>query len=235
MKPQPTYFRLLPGQTPVAIGGSAPAEPAEPTLRDLLGEAAWSRLAPAVRARFATTPRAGDPWLFRGLMDRVECSPVGRTMAWASRAAGAPVAHLSGRDIPVDVLVYAEGEGGGTVWRRTYEFNGHRRVVAATTKRIDADRQLLEVFAMGLGMELNVSEHEGALHFRSTSFYAELFGRRFRLPHLLSPGTLLVEHVDEGGGMFRFRMRVDHKSFGRVFFQDGLFRQVDASELVNGG
>ncbi len=196
------------------------------TIRDLIGEAAWWRLSAAVRARFGTSPAAGERWHFRGVMDRVECSWAGRVMAWASRVTGAPVAHLTGREVPIDVLVYAEENRDGTVWERVYDFAGNRRTTARTTKRMEAGPRLLECFGLGFGMELDVYEHDAALHFRSTSFYVDVGGRRVRLPLAFSPGVLLVEHIDEGGGTFRFRMTVDHPVFGRVFFQDGVFSKV---------
>ncbi len=197
------------------------------TIRELVGEAAWARLSAAVRERFGTTPQNGERWHFCGVMERVDCSLMGRAMAWASRASGAPVAHRTGRDVPIDVFVYAEAEREGTVWERVYSFAGNRRVIARTTKRMDTGPRLLECFGMGFGMELDVYEHDAALHFRSTSFYLDLVGRRLRLPLAFSPGILLVEHIDEGGGAFRFRMTVDHPVFGRVFFQDGVFRKVE--------
>ena len=119
---------------------------------------------------------------------------------------------------------------GGTAWERRYDFGGSRRAVAKTTKRMDASGRLLECFGMGFGMELQVYEEKCALNFRSRRFYAELFGRRIRFPYFLSPGTLLVEHIDEGAGLFRFRMTVNHPIFGRVFFQDGIFRKLEVDD-----
>lgn len=196
-------------------------------IRALVGEDGWHRLAPAIRARFGHAPRAGDIWLLRGVMSEVSATFMGRVMAWISRLVGAPVTHLTGRDVPVDVHVYEDLEQGGTVWERRYDFGRPKRAVARTTKRMDTTGRLLECFGRGFGMELEVYEEAGALNFRSRRFYAELFGRRIRFPYLLSPGTLLVEHIDEGDGLFRFRMTVNHPVLGRVFFQDGIFRKLE--------
>ena len=212
------------GRSPISSPGARAPHGA---IRALVGEAAWARLSPPVRERFGTTPRDGERWHFRGTMERVDCSWAGRAMAWASRVTGAPVAHLTGESVPIDVFVYPEAGHNGTVWERVYEFAGGRRVTARTTKRMEAGPRLLECFGLGFGMELDVYEHEGALHFRSTSFYAGIAGRRVRLPLSFSPGVLLVEHIDEGEGAFRFRMTVDHPVFGRVFFQDGVFAKVE--------
>ena len=196
-------------------------------IRTLVGEAGWRRLAPAIRERFGHAPKAGDTWFLRGVMTEVSATMFGRAMAWMSRLVGGPVTHRTGRDVPVDVHVYEDQVHGGTVWERRYDFGGARRAVAKTTKRLDATGRLLECFGCGFGMELHVYEEAGALNFRSRRFYAELAGRRIRFPYLLSPGTLLVEHIDEGGGAFRFRMTVNHPIFGRVFFQDGIFRKLE--------
>lgn len=198
--------------------------PRKPEIRDLVGEAGWRRLTAAVRARFATTPPEGTRWHFRGIMDRVAVSGLGWLMAWCSRLIGSPVVHRGGENVPIDVYVY--GEEDGTAWERVYHFARTAVLTAKTVKRIDADRRLLECFGRGVGMELDVYEHDAALHFRSTSFFVDLGRWRLRLPELISPGTLLVEHIDEGEGRFRFRMTVDHMLFGRLFFQDGVFTQV---------
>ena len=196
-------------------------------IRTLVGEVGWRRLAPAIRERFGHAPKAGDTWLLRGVMSEVSATMFGRAMAWVSRLVGGPVTHRTGRNVPVDVHVYEDQVHGGTVWERRYDFGGARRAVASTTKRLDATGRLLECFGCGFGMELHVYEEAGALNFRSRRFYAELAGRRIRFPYLLSPGTLLVEHIDEGGGAFRFRMTVNHPIFGRVFFQDGIFHKLE--------
>ena len=215
---------------PLGPPGAAVASNAEDSgreIRALVGDAGWRRLAPAVRERFGHAPRAGDTWLLRGVMSEVSATLLGRAMAWISRLVGGPVTHLTGRDVPVDVHVYEDQTHGGTVWERRYDFAGARRAVAKTTKRVDRSGRLLECFGRGFGMEIHVYEEGGALNFRSRSFYVQIGRRRIRFPYLMSPGTLLVEHIDEGNGRFRFRMTVNHPILGRVFFQDGIFRKLE--------
>lgn len=196
-------------------------------IRTLVGEAGWGRLSSAVRERFGRAPEPGEVWHLSGVMGLVHCNGLGRLMAWVSRAIGTPVAYLTGHDVVTDVYVYADDRIGGTVWERRYKFSRHRTVIARTTKRIDRRGRMLECFGRGFGMELDVYEENAALHFRSMSFFIEIAGVRLRLPYLLSPGTLLVEHIDESRGTFRFRMTVTHSLFGRVFYQDGVFRQME--------
>lgn len=228
MRAHETYFRRYGCKDTAETARLDDGKPLRPhnTIRDLVGEAGWWRLASAVRQRFGSIPAPEEHWRFHGSMHRVDMTLLGRVMAWASRAIGAPVAHRSGRNIPIDVYVYSDK--GGTAWERHYHFPNAEAITARTVKRIDGSGRMLECFGMGFGMELDVYEADAALHFRSTSFYLDIGEWRLRLPRVLSPGTLLVEHIDEGEGEFRFRMTVEHDLFGRVFFQDGVFRKVEA-------
>lgn len=231
MKPQGTYFRrqgcrdLGPAAGVVVRGRVGAAREGGLTIRRLVGEAGWWRLAPAVRERFGVSPADGERWHYRGVMRTVSMSAPGRAMAWISRIIGSPVAHLSGDDVPIDVFVYPER--GGTAWERRYHFAKNSSVTAKTVKKIDRYGRMLECFGAGTGMELDVYEANNALHFRSTAFFVDMGGGRARMPASLSPGTLLVEHIDEGRGWFRFRMTVEHTLFGRMFFQDGVFARAE--------
>src|SRR5215831_18825254 len=62
-------------------GASDQAWQADPSFRGLLGELAWRRLAPAVRARFAVKPAPGSEIRYVGAMRVVRRSAVGSVMA----------------------------------------------------------------------------------------------------------------------------------------------------------
>ena len=134
-------------------------------------------------------------------MERVHCSRVGRVMAWASRVTGAPVAHLTGEEVPIDVFVYAEDRqqrnGLGTRLRFRRRAPGHRREPPSAWKPgpdcSNASAWASEWSSMSTNKTARCT-------FRSTSFYVGIAGRRVRLPLAFSPGVLLVEHIDEGGG-----------------------------------
>ncbi len=196
-------------------------------IRTLIGQAAWERLAPAIRERFGNSPAQGEVRIYRGTMETVGCTWLGLALAHVGRLLGAPMAWKTGRDVPCDVHVYADPKG-GVVWERRYDFAEAGDVVAKTTKRCDGRGRLLECFGVTAGMTLRVFEQDAELHFVSEDFFLRLGNWKVLLPAAFSPGTLHVVQKDEGEGAFRFTMDVDHPVFGTIATQDGVFRQVVA-------
>jgi hypothetical protein len=189
----------------------------------LLGPAAWARLDPAIRARFCTTA-AHRPVTYVGVMHRVEMSMAGRLLAQMLRLIGTPLALHAGRDVPTMVKVYRDTKRGGMTWDRLYEYLDRPHCRVRSTKRIDGDEGLLELVGGGFGMHLATNEADGALHFTSTRFFLELFGRRITIPFLLTPGVTRVSQTDLGDGKFCFELTVSHPLLGRTYYQVGTFR-----------
>lgn len=195
-------------------------------IREVLGEAAWARLSPAIRARFLDVALDQGPVRHRGVMGTVRRSWLGWLIALACRPFGTPLASGQGQDVPVAVQVFRDAQRDGVTWERIYHFPGRRPVTVASTKCRDAEGEFLEVAAGGVGMWLAVTEEAGRLCFRSRRYFLELFGRRLSLPDWLTPGETLVEHSDEPAGRFRFTMVIRHGLFGETFFQDGVFETL---------
>jgi hypothetical protein len=216
---------------PEALARTAEAAVADTTFRRLLGEAAWQRLHPNVRARFAVKPGVGEVFAFGGAMSVVRRSWFGWLLAQICRLIGTPVAPQRGRDVPTVVRVHRSAGGDGIVWERRYAFAGRRRpVVVSSTKRAEPPAGLLECATCGFAMRLRLLERDGALHFVSTGYCIDIGRWRLPIPHLLTPGVAHVVHSDEGNGWFRFTMAFHHGLFGETYYQEGLFRQVqDAS------
>ncbi len=186
----------------------------------LLGRAAWDRLPAAVRRRFG--PHAAhDTILYEGRMV-VAASMAGRLFAQVCRLVGTPLAPWTGTDVPTTVDVHLDGRG-GLVWARTYRFARHAPILVSSTKLMTAEGDLLEVVRGGLGMALDVTVEDQALHFRSRHYFVSLGPWRLRIPDLMTPGRAHVVHRDEGGGTFRFTLDFQHPWLGRTLFQDGLF------------
>jgi len=210
---------------PAAGAGNTVA--ADPTFRRLLGEAAWQRLNPNVRARFAVKPDAGRVFTFTGVMGVVRRSWFGWLLGHICRLIGTPVTPRQGRDVPTVVRIYRSGRGDGIVWERRYEFPGRMPVVVSSTKRADPPDGLLECASHGFAMRLRLFERDGAIHFASIGYCIELGRWRLPLPHLLTPGDAHVVHRDEGNGWFRFTLSFRHRLFGETYFQEGLFHQTE--------
>jgi len=199
----------------------------DPTFRRLLGEAAWQRLNPNVRARFAVKPDAGQVFVFTGAMDVVRRSWFGWLLGHICRLIGSPVTPRQGRNVPTAVHIYRSSRGDGIVWERRYDFSGGSPVVVSSTKRADPPDGLLECASRGFAMRLRLFERDGAIHFASTGYCLELGRWRLPIPSLLTPGAAHVVHSDEGNGWFRFTMSFRHRLFGETYFQQGLFHQTD--------
>ncbi len=198
----------------------------EGPFRALLGEAAWARLAPAVRGRFATQPAIDRPQRFAGRYRVIQRSAIGWCFAQACKLVGAPLPVPAGRNVPAVVTVAQAPQGGGVFWRRAYRFRQGERI-CTTVKRHDERAGLMECVGRHFGMALRLSEEAGELHFRSTRFFWRLGRHQMTWPLWLSPGQMHVTHADVGQRRFRFTLAVRHPWFGETFFQDGIFQALE--------
>lgn len=195
------------------------------TIRNQLGEVAWMRLDPAIRARFAADPKEGEVVAYRGTMHIVRRSKMGWLFAQLTRVIGNPLTPYAGTDVPMDVELTKQRGRSGVYWTRVYYYAGRRPFTVVSVKKESQSGEMLECVGGGFGMVLDVSEEHAALHFRSRSFFWQ-FGRlRVRLPRWLAPGETHVVHEDIGGGSFIFRLSMVHDQLGETFFQEGVFRQ----------
>lgn len=218
--------------TSVAIAVASRAERRDPLpervvdFEGLLGREVWNGLPAAVRLRFGHESCA-RPHVYAGDMV-VRASTVGFLIAQLCRLIGTPLAPWRGEAVPVSVDVWTDARG-ALVWDRVYRFEG-RQPVAVSSRKIVSRRGLVEIVKGGLGMALDLTAEEGALHFRSTGYFLELGHERLRLPipGWLTPGRAHVIHQDEGPGedgrgRFRFSLRFVHPLFGETIFQEGVF------------
>ena len=211
-----------------AVGRIARAGESTPRhhgLQFVLGQAAWTRLPAAVRARFAEPPVAVD---YVGEFDVVRASWLGRLVALVCLLLGTPVVPRTGRRVPA--IVHVGPTRSGVAWNREYRWPRSEPCLVRSTKIIDSLGNLVERLPARLCMPLTVYEQRGVLHFVSRGYYFD-FGKRpdgrritVPLPGLLSPGMTHVEHRDEPCGWFRFTMTVTHPLFGEMFYQTGRFR-----------
>lgn len=198
--------------------------PAVLDLAALLGEAAWARLPPAVRRRFAA---GHPPVVYEGRMN-LHCSALGRVLAVLLRPLGGPLTAARAQGVPTRVRVQGDGRG-GMVWQRQFAAApGCRAAVVQSTKLLGRDGGLVERTAGGLAMRLVVFEEGGALVFESRRYFLDVFGLALPLPAWCCPGTCRVEHHDEGPGRFRFELRMHHPWWGETFRQWGRFIDPDA-------
>jgi Domain of unknown function (DUF4166) len=210
-----------------AVDSNLPA--AHRSLRGVLGEPAWQRLPPAVRARF------GEPVVvaYIGTFELVRASLAGSLLAHVCRLIGTPVVPRTGCNVAAVVHVGPRQEG--VAWDREYRWPNSSGWLVRSTKVIDAIEGLVERLPARLCMPLQVYELDGVLHFVSRGYYfdfSDLSSRhrwqcKLRLPAWLSPGITHVQHIDQGNGWFRFTMSVVHPWFGELFYQTGRFHAAE--------
>ena len=139
----------------------------------LLGPAAWERLPPAVRERFAAHEAH-----WAGAMT-LHASFCGRWVARLCKLVGSPLPPASDEPVLATVRVEHDPATGGSRWIRRYEFP-RRAVEIRSVKSVDAGGHMIERLAMGLRMELDLHTDDGALHFVTTGYHLEI--PRPRLP-----------------------------------------------------
>lgn len=208
-----------------AVDDDHRARCAEPDVvfREILGELAWRRLHPEVRARFSQRPAAGHEMRYTGVMYAVELSFMGWLFAQVCRLIGTPLAPRRGANVPMDIRLRRDTELGGVTWTRIYRFPGEGDLEVRSTKSRSGRQELTEHIGCGFSMRLRLSERDGDLVFISQSYDLTIFGASFRIPHWMTPGTATVTHEQLRGDLFRFTLSVDHPVFGRTIYQDGYF------------
>ena len=187
----------------------------------LLGRAAWLSLSADTRARFRI---GAEPRTYEGGMG-VRASWAGLLIAQACRLIGQPLAPWRGEGVPVSVAVHTDADG-SLVWDRLYRFP-RRRPCLVTSRKVADHRGMVEMVRGGLGMALNVTAEDGALHFRSRGYFLEVGRWRLPLPGLLTPGRAHVVHRDLGGGRFVFSLAFHHAWLGETLSQEGIFVDPD--------
>lgn len=206
------------------MAASPRCTPALPTrdsrFQNLLPPDAWNALPYAVQRRFSKRVSAGRTIVYIGLVTAARFSRLGWLLAQAARMIGGPLPTSGDTSVPAIVTVTEDRVGGGQIWTRVYARRRGFPQVINSAKRFTGPTGLAEDLGFGLGMALLVEGEARGLAFRSAHFYVALLGRRVRLPRWLTPGDVLVRHIDTGGGRFVFTLELRHPLAGLLFYQE---------------
>ena len=186
-----------------------------PNFPQLLGKAAWGRLAAPIRARFGPGTRA-IAW--RGQAE-LHANWFGRLVAIACIPLGRPLPTLHGHVVAEIGYVAREN---GAAWLRRYISPDQMGEAVCSTKRVDKTGALREC-AGPVEMRLTVTEEDGALVFTSNRFFLRLGALDLPLPAWATPGRFRVVHRDLGPAGFSLTLTARHPWFGTTFDQHAVF------------
>jgi hypothetical protein len=191
--------------------------------RNLLGKAGWAQLPEAVRHRFGKRLNAGDSATYAGHVLHCRMHLCGWLLAQACRMIGAPLPLDRGGGAAAVVSVTEHGPSGGQTWTRIYARKRGFPQVIHSAKQFAGPTGLEEYLGGGFGIALCVSPIEGGIRFSSDHYFLQLGRLRLRIPKLLAPGLLTIDHADCGSGTFTFTLALHHVLLGEVFFQQIYF------------
>ena len=205
--------------------GLQPSPVGDLRFRRLVGEKGWDRLPVAVRERFGHRVAGCRTILYSGEIVECRMSRAGRCLAQAARLIGSPLPLSRACGLPAAVSVTEDAVTGGQHWLRIYARPRGFPQVICSCKAFAGPTGLEEYLGRGFGIALKVVADDGALHFVSDHIFWRCFGVRLRLPRWLSPGDLVVSHVDRGDGSFLFELRLHHRWLGELVHQRAAFRE----------
>ena len=193
--------------------------------RALMSDTEWSSLPPAVRRRFTKRLAGGNTAVYAGEILETRMNFAGRCLAQLARIVGAPLPTSTDAHLPMIVSVTEDMATGGQIWTRLCtRRNGFPQIINSS-KRFSGPTGIEEYLGRGLSMALTIHARNGALVFRSDTYFLRMFGLRFRLPAFLSPGVMTVGHAEMGENRFLFTLKVEHPWFGTLIDQVAAFRE----------
>ncbi|MEM8793685.1 MAG: DUF4166 domain-containing protein [Pseudomonadota bacterium] len=193
--------------------------------RALLRAEDWKSLPQPVRVRFSQHLKGGESVVYAGELTVSERKPFGILISELARLIGAPLPLTSDVGVPSIVGVTEDVSGGGQNWSRLHCNKKGFPQAIHSAKRFSGPTGLEEFIAPWLSVALRVSAETGSLVFRSDHLALHILRRRVTLPRWLSPGDLIVKHTEIGNGRFRFSLELTSRVLGRLFFQEGIYRE----------
>lgn len=200
-------------------------EIADLRFRTLIGETAWAELPEAIRARFGKRIAGAASALYSGEIVECRMNAAGWLLSRLARLIGGPLPRSRDIFVPATVSVTEDPASGGQFWTRIYGRHSGFPQVINSCKSFSGPTGLEERVGGGIGIALRVEVGRGALHFLSDHYFIALGRLRLRLPRWLSPGALIVSHVDCNHGLFAFVLVLRHPLLGELIRQTAMFRE----------
>ncbi len=197
----------------------------EPRFRTLVSPTAWASLPAPIQARFDRHLGGCASVTYAGEIVESRRTWTGALLANIARLIGAPLPLHDNVAVPAVVTVTEDSKTEGQIWTRMYcRPRGFPQVIHSS-KRFAGPTGLEEYLGCGFGIALVVKADPAGLHFLSDHYFVAVGSRRLRLPAWLSPGNLTISHIDRADGRFAFVLTLQHRLFGALIRQTGLFRE----------
>jgi hypothetical protein len=194
--------------------------------RALMADSDWVALPPTIRKRFSKRLAGGNTIVYVGEVIETTHSAAGWLLAQAARLIGGPLPIGRDAHVPSIVSVTEDVATGGQIWTRLYaRRNGFPQIVNSS-KRFVGVSGLEEHVGGGVGMSLIIGVDNGALVFRSSGYFIDLFGVRLKIPDWATPGAITVTHAECGGRRFSFTLEVKHRRLGTLIRQVAVFKEA---------
>lgn len=190
----------------------------------------WHTLCDGIQKRFDADPTPKKPLAYKGTMTKVWCSAYGKLLAYLSYFTGALLPYC-GENIPVDILVFTKDDLPDIFKRRNYFFPSKKPFLFKSNMRLGKQNQVMEYVGFGLGMIIQIEAREGNLHFYSNHYFLQLGTKVITLPSFLTPGETYLVHENLSDESFRIEITINHKLFGPMYYQQGVFHHCALDEL----
>lgn len=192
-------------------------------IKSALGQK-WSNLSDKTKCRFEADPSNEAPKHYSGNMSEVSCSKVGMLLAYIARFVGGPLIPYSGRNVPIDVIVFKKPNDPAIYKKRTYYFQNRKPFTVQSKMLVNESGEFYEFAGFGLGMKMELNAKNDMLFFEGRKYCLKIGTLSITIPLFLSPGKAFIQHSDYGDDAFQVHIEMQHPWFGLMYVQDGIFR-----------
>lgn len=215
---------ILPNESDGSAGNPTEGQ----LFRSQLG-ADWASLSPNIQARFEHDPPLGTVVRYRGIMEEIRCTWLGKIFARFVQHTGALMPY-EGKEVPVDIEVWTQQNEPDVFKKRTYYLPNRKPFIFRSRMRLEKTNKLVEYVGGGLGMFITVQVSERHLQFTDDGYFFHVGPIRIPIPRVLSIGDIYLLHEDLGPTTFRITIDIRHPWYGTLYFQRGTFEHSGSAD-----
>jgi len=195
----------------------------QPLFQRALGNAAWNRLAPAVRRHYAMSAATAETRTLPGIMEEIVHAPIIKPLLLVAQAFDALVPQR-GRDVPVEVRNWTDPAKPRTLfWHRTFRFPDGRTSIFRSRMEPGGPGEIIELLRFGVGIRMRVEESNGALVYMALEHCWKIGPWRLGIPNWALLGTATIVERAISDDELHLDFSIKHPLFGRTFGYRGRF------------